>query len=94
MTDKQMLIGSLSNDLFRVASLRQRGADEAASRFLKEAKRWAEPLQKQNVADYIAKIAKDILFLSEDNLSIAEAEKCLMYGVLLQNYALHNVDAK
>ena len=87
-----MLIGSLSNDLFRVASLRQRGSKQAASRFLKEAKRWAMPLQEEDVAAYIVNIAKDIFYLSDDSLSLAEAEKCLMYGVLLQNYALHNID--
>ncbi len=87
-----MLVGSLSNDLFRVASLRQRGANKAAGRFLKEAKRWEEPLQKQKLADYIIEIAKDICLQSEDNFSMADAEKCLMYGVLLQNYALHGAD--
>lgn len=45
--ETKLLVGSLSNDLFRVATLAQRGSLEAAERYL-------------------------------------------MYGVLLQNYTLHN----
>lgn len=89
MTDAQLLIGSLSNDLFRVASLAQRGSTKAALRFLREAKRWSEPLQKQKVDSYIVKIAQDISQAETDKISLAEAERHLMYGVLLQNYALH-----
>lgn len=85
----KLLAGSLSNDLFRVASLKHRGANKAASRFLKEAKRWAKPLQQLNVADYILNIAQDISSSDEKDISMATAERYLMYGVLLQNYALH-----
>lgn len=90
MTDKQLFVGSLSNDLFRVASLAQRGSNSAAQRFMKEAKRWAEPLQELKVPAYIAKIANDISSKSNDAISIEQAEKYLMYGVLLQNYALRS----
>lgn len=89
MTDTQLLVGSLSNDLFRVASLTQRGSTKAALRFLQEAKRWSVPLQEQNVASYIVKIAKGISDQSGDSISMAQAEHYLMSGVLLQNYALH-----
>jgi hypothetical protein len=89
MTDVQLLVGSLSNDLFRVASLSQRGSTKAALRFLSEAKRWAKPLQKQEVADYIVKIARDVVDADTNKISPEEAERHLMYGVLLQNYALH-----
>lgn len=53
MTDTKMLVGSLSNDLFRVASLAQRGSTRAASRFLQEAQRWSRDLQKHDVAEYV-----------------------------------------
>lgn len=89
MTEAQLLVGSLSNDLFRVASLVQRGSTKAALRFLEEAKRWSVPLQQQNVADYILKIAKDVSSKTGDTISLLEAEKHLMNGVLLQNYSLH-----
>lgn len=90
MNEKQLLVGSLSNDLFRVASLSQRGSMQAASRFLTEAKRWAEQLQKEKVADYINNIAKEISETETTNIDEATAEKYLMFGVLLQNYSLHS----
>lgn len=91
MNETKLLVGSLSNDLFRVASLSQRGSNKAAQRFLIEAKRWAEQLQDQPVSPYIADIAKDIIQRNDDDVSIESAERYLMYGVLLQNYALHKV---
>lgn len=93
MTNAQLLVGSLSNDLFRVASLAQRGSTKAALRFLREAKRWADPLQEEEVADYILKIAREISAKNDDAISLEEAERHLMHGVLLQNYAL-NIEKK
>lgn len=91
MTDTQLLIGSLSNDLFRVATLAHRGSTTAALRFLAEAKNWARDLQSHDVADYIAKIAQDVSTKTTDSISEQEAEKYLMQGVLLQNYARHSI---
>jgi hypothetical protein len=90
MTDTQMLVGSLSNDLFRVASLAQRGSNKAASRFLQEAQKWSVDLQNQNVPNYISRLAQDVSNRSTDDISTDSAEQYLMYGVLLQNYALHS----
>jgi hypothetical protein len=89
MTNTQMLVGSLSNDMFRVASLAQRGSHKAASRFLSEAQRWSKDLQNDNVADYIVKLSADISSRDITDISLSSAERYLMYGVLLQNYALH-----
>lgn len=90
MTEEQMLAGSLSNDLFRVASLAHRGSTVAATRFLKEAQRWSNDLQVLTDVEYIKKIAQDVSSRSETEIDIASAERYLMYGVLLQNYTLHN----
>jgi hypothetical protein len=90
MTETQLLAGSLSNDLFRIASLAQRGSTQAASRFLREAKRWSVPLQFGAASAYIKDIAEDISNREVSDISMASAEKYLMYGVLLQNYTLHN----
>lgn len=90
MNDTEMLVGSLSNDLFRVASLAQRGSTQAASRFLQEAKRWAIPLQSGAVSPYIQNIAQDISKRGVGDISLESAEKYLMYGILLQNYSLHS----
>ncbi len=89
MTTTQMLVGSLSNDMFRVASLAQRGSHQAAERFLSEAKRWSSDLQYQDVPEYIRILASDISQRRNDDISLESAEKYLMYGVLLQNYSLH-----
>lgn len=90
MNDTQMLVGSLSNDLFRVASLYSRGSILAAQRFLVEAKRWAKPLSLLPTKPYINNISIQINQLSSEELNEAKAEECLMYGVLLQNYSLHS----
>lgn len=89
MTEVQMNVGSLSNDLFRVAKLAYRGSDKAAQRFLQEAKRWSAPLQQSDAKKYITDIARDISLRDDNDISIESAERYLMYGVLLQNYALH-----
>lgn len=89
MTQARMLAGSLSNDLFRVASLAQRGSSTAASRFLSEAQRWSNKLQNCCETPYIKKIAQDISKREVTDIDEASAERYLMYGVLLQNYTLH-----
>lgn len=88
MTQTKLLIGSLSNDLYRVANLVQRGSYEAADEFFDEAKKWARDLSKFELKDYIKEIVED-LKLEKDIRSTKTAEKLLMYSILLQNYSLH-----
>ncbi|MBP9797585.1 hypothetical protein KBC70_00365 [Candidatus Woesebacteria bacterium] len=88
-SETHMLIGSLSNDLFRVATLSQRGSNQAAERFLLEAKRWAKPLLDKKIAPYIVDIALDISERDIHDIELESAERYLMYGILLQNYSLH-----
>jgi cell division septal protein FtsQ len=90
MTDKKMLIGSLSNDLYRIAGLIQRGSTKAAIRFWKESQQWSKELSEHNLKDYISSIIDDLNNTNKLELSESEAEKMLMYSVLLQNYALHS----
>ncbi|MFH1243973.1 MAG: hypothetical protein V1487_00140 [bacterium] len=90
MNDANLLIGALSNDLFRVATLVQRGSTEGATCFLIEAKRWTQTLQKMKMVEYIQQIVNDIDTVKLEPISLAMAEKLLMYGVLLQNYTLYN----
>lgn len=89
MTDKKMLIGSLSNDLYRVASLTQRGSIQAANRFFAESQRWSNKLADHDLEKYIEKIISNLNSNNKIALDEAQAEKILMYSVLLQNYALH-----
>lgn len=89
MTDEKMLIGSLSNDLLRVANLTYRGSDKAALRFLTEAKRWGEGILEYDTKEYIKNIAKEVVADDPKSLNQEKAEKYLMYSTLLQNYSLN-----
>lgn len=92
MTNTKLLIGSLSNDLYRVATLSYRGSS-AAPRFFEESKRWTKELGNHEVRPYIRKILSDVNSpkYSLDSLK-DHAETFLMYSILLQNYALHMAD--
>lgn len=89
MTDTKLLIGSLSNDLLRVATMIH-GKSPAAEVFFREIFRWVHALDKASVKPYIQTILAD-LQSHEDNPQFTDdrAETYLMYSVLLQNYALH-----
>ena len=90
MNSTKLLIGSLSNDLYRIACLTQRGSLKTASKFLQQSQRWTKELKNKKVKNYIKKI---IINLSKEEnhqqLDMKQAEKYLMYSILLQNYALH-----
>ena len=90
MNETKLLIGSLSNDLFRVAVLTQRGSIAGAEKFLMEAKRCAVQLKDRQTKKYINLIAQDIINRSDQDISLSSAETYLMFGILLQNYSLHN----
>ncbi|MDO8570055.1 MAG: hypothetical protein Q7R97_00530 [Candidatus Daviesbacteria bacterium] len=91
MNDTKLLIGSLSNDLLRVANMIARGSDKGAVRFFIEAQKWNTELKNHTVKPYIQKIINDINSENGENiLNMAKAEKYLMYSILLQNYSLHN----
>ena len=90
MNETKLLIGSLSNDLQRVAVSIHRGSYPTAERFLKEANRWVLDLEEYPVKEYIQKILTDLKKNRPKNIKSLEiAEKYLMYSILLQNYALH-----
>ena len=89
MTITKMLIGSLSNDLLRVANLTYRGSNIAASKFLKESERLVHELSKHKTKPYIQKIIKNINLNSKKKLDLEQADKYLMYSILLQNYSLY-----
>jgi hypothetical protein len=89
MNDTHLLIGSLSNDLLRLATFTYNGSS-SARRFITEAKRWALPLTNADLPPYIAKIVVEINATPSTLPTLADGERYLMYSVLLQNYALHN----
>lgn len=90
MNETRMLIGSLSNDLLRVATMIQRGSDKGALRFFAEAKKWNSQLKHKRVKPYIQKLIVDIDTETESSFFTTEkAEKFLLYSILLQNYSIH-----
>lgn len=91
MNKTHLLIGSLSNDLLRVANMVVRGSNKGAVRFFNEAQKWNAELKTHKLKPYIQKIIADINNENgEDILDMAKAEKYLMYSILLQNYSIHN----
>lgn len=89
MTETKMLIGSLSNDLSRVATMIYRKSSTAEI-FFHEMFRWVKKLDTASLKPYIQGILLDIKS-HEQNLqhTQARAETYLMYSILLQNYSLH-----
>jgi hypothetical protein len=90
MTETKQLIGSLSNDLLRVAVLTQRGSLKGAHTFFNEAQARVQELAHHKVEYYISNIINDLHSYNENPFSLLSAEKFLMYSVLLQNYSLHH----
>jgi uncharacterized protein YfaS (alpha-2-macroglobulin family) len=88
MSDNKMLIGSLSNDLNRVANLSYRGSVKAAQNFWLQAQRWIADLQFQKNKPYINNIIASLAQEEFDPTDKAQAEKNLMYSIILQNYTL------
>ncbi len=93
MNNQLLLIGSLSNDLLRVANLVERGSQKAALNFWKSGQEWTKELLNYENKPYIRRILVDVM---NDNFSAADkvkAEKYLMQSILLQNAALHFYEA-
>lgn len=89
MNDTKLLIGSLSNDLYRVATLSHRGSS-GAERFFDESKRWTAELATHQLKPYIRNILSDLSSSRYTYETLRDnAETFLMYSILLQNYALH-----
>lgn len=89
MPNTKLLIGSLSNDLYRIACLTQRGSVKGAEQFRAQAGRWVNELDSANLKPYIRKIILDVKARQNSSLlNMESAEKYLMYSILLQNYSL------
>lgn len=87
--ETKLLIGSLSNDLYRVACLIQRGSVKGAEKFWIQAGRWVKELDDANLKPYIRKIILDIKArLNSNSFSLETAERDLVYSILLQNYGM------
>lgn len=89
MTETKMLIGSLSNDLSRVATMTYRKSSSAEI-FFHEMFRWVNKLDTDSVKPYIQTILRDLKsHESHPKYTRERAETYLMYSIILQNYSLH-----
>ena len=89
MNEQLLLIGSLSNDLLRVAKSIERGSIKSAEKFWQQGQIWLKDLIRYNNKPYINKL---LLNLQNDHFSPTDknkAEKYLVQSILLQNAALH-----
>lgn len=89
MNKTNLLLGSLSNDLLRLATFVHNDSP-SARRFLTEAKRWALQLKDLDLPPHLSKIVIDIHEAPSTMPTLAQAERYLMYSVLLQNHTLHS----
>lgn len=89
MNEQLLLLGSLSNDLLRVANSIQRGSTKAATNFWQQGQIWLSDLVRYPNKPYINKILQDLQQEHFSPTDIAKAEKYLMQSILLQNAALH-----
>lgn len=87
--DKVALL-SLSMDLKRITTSIQRGSDDNANRFTQEARRWISEIQNNN-DKYLKKLLSKIEATLNKKDDPEKAEDCLMYSVLTQNKALHQI---
>ena len=89
MTETKVLIGSLSNDLSRVATMIFRKSSSAET-FFHEMFRWVNKLDTDSVKPYIQTILKDLKSHElHPQYTQERAETYLMYSIILQNYSLH-----
>lgn len=83
----KLLLGSIAMDLKRVALGYHRGSDTMANRFLWEAVKRGQQVDKNSVKPYLRELLDNIerLQFRKDKEKIAE--ESLLYSILLQNAA-------
>lgn len=88
MNRNKIALSSLSMDLKRVALGYHNGSITTAKRFLEEAIKRRDEVDKKKVRPYLRKILENLdeLFSQKDNQKIAE--DALMYSTIFQNAAL------
>jgi hypothetical protein len=89
MPNKQLLLSSLSQDLFRIANFVQTGATKSAWRFWQETRRWLAELQQENMPSYLRRIMTELETMNFDPSNLSQAERILTYGVITQSLAYH-----
>jgi hypothetical protein len=89
MTEQQVHLASLSQDLFRIANFIYTGAQASAERFWRESQRWLAELEKTDLPPALEKIIRKLSTTSFDPQSLVLGERLLTYAVITQSLAYH-----
>lgn len=86
--NNKVALASLAMDLKRIALAYHRGSDKTAIRFITEAKRWAESVDRKSTPRYINSLLTNLESTIDNKDKNRAAEDSLMYSTLFQNYSL------
>jgi hypothetical protein len=87
--NNKIIIESLSMDLLRVALGYHRGSVKMASRFVEEANKRINEVDKTTIKPYFKKVLNQLPQALSQKNSEDIAEDALMYHTLCKNYAKH-----
>lgn len=90
MTDTDLILSSLSMDLYRIALAASRGSIKTCQRFLLETERWIGLLDKKQLKPSTIKVIKKTNELKLYEIDQTLAEHALVYSILLKNLVIKN----
>ena len=90
VTNVNMLLSSLSMDLYRVAQAANRGSVATCRRFLTETNRWSNELEKMTLKPSVLKLINKTKQLQKYEVDQTLAEHALVYSILLKNQVIKN----
>lgn len=88
MNKNQIAISSIAMDLKRVALGYHNGSTKTAARFVQEALKRKEEINKKEVKPYFQEILRKLPSVLSQKNKQKLAEDALMYSTLFQNYVL------
>lgn len=88
MSKNQIALSSLAMDLKRVALGYHRGSNAMASRFLEEALKRRDEIDRSSLKPYLVKLLSKLDSLKKEKDTVQISEDSLMYSTLFQNASL------
>jgi hypothetical protein len=89
MSDTKVLLGAISNDLFRIANYTHKNSINNALIFANEANKSIEKVKDHNYPQYLKSILIELNEFKDIKQELAD--KYLMSGILLQNYVAKSI---
>lgn len=90
MTNTDIILSSLSMDLYRVAINAHRGSNAVCRRFMLETNRWISELEHMDIKSPIREIISRTKELGTIPSNQDLAEHALVYSILLKNQVVKN----